>query len=83
MSEFDAWFPAAAKQGVVAPRLRLVLFPSSGTTESLFTQKCRGTDRKLGPNALMAWAAKENVEVLSVQVIYSYLHNDTIVPVLG
>ena len=81
MSEFDTWFPAAVKQGMAAPRLRLVLFPSSGTMEALFTQKCRGADRKLGPNALMAWAAKENVEILSVQVNQSTY--DSIVLVLG
>ena len=37
--------------------------------ESLYTAKVRNPKtRKLGPNALMAWAAAERVEVLAVQL---------------
>ena len=49
-------------------RLRVLLFPSSGTMEALFTQKVRNEDRKMVNNVFMDWAQKENVEVLAVQV---------------
>ena len=65
---FDAWFPAAAKQSVSSPRLRLICFASSGTMEAMYTQKVRGSDRKMGNNELMKWAAAECVEVLAVQL---------------
>jgi len=70
-TDFDAWFPAASKQGpfpLGVPKLRLVCFPSSGTMEAVYTQKTRGADKKMHENALMAWAKKEAVEVLSVQL---------------
>jgi hypothetical protein len=67
----ESWFPSIGKQGPFPdgqPKLRLLCFPSSGTMESLFTQKFRGADKKMNNNALMDWAEKNCVEILAVQL---------------
>ena len=48
-------------------KLRVVCFFSAGTTAALYTAKVGfGKNRK--PNALMAWADKNDVEVLAVEL---------------
>ena len=58
-------FPQLKKTRAAAPRLRLLAFPNSGSSENVYT----GVDKLNGreDNVLMTWARKTGVEVWAAQ----------------